>query len=196
MRRLWLFSLTLLLFLPGCGEPEVEVTLPKEVEKRMEEQLHVDIVVPPAEKLAVKYAEIRYPPIVNQQQIAGPSVAVIVYTDEKGELLPLTDEQRAVMRNRQQRELFYGEYAGRPVIIMEIHTMKNFLADAQSQLIEGIAVEYGQKETDSGTYAFYSFNYDDTAYTTTFLLQNGMTTEAAVDFNRKLIRLLKGQGES
>ncbi|WP_440241131.1 hypothetical protein [Brevibacillus sp. SAFN-007a] len=162
----------------------------------MEEQLHVDIVVPPVEKLAVKYAEIRYPSIVNQQQLAGPSVARIVYTDEKGELLSLTDEQRTEMRNRQQREVFYGEYAGRPVIILEIHTMKNSLADAQSQFIEGMAVEYGQKETDSGTYAFYSFHYDDTAYMTTFLLQNGMTTEAAVDFNRKLIRLLKGQGES
>lgn len=192
MKRLLLCTAMTLSLLVGCAEPQSN-TLPSAIEKQMEEQIGMDIAVPSNDKLVVKYAEIRYPPIVNGQQIAGPSIATIVYTDEKGELLPITDEQKAEMRNRQQREIFYGEYAGRPIVIMEISTMKNSLHDAKTAEIEGITVEYGQKEAASGTYAFYSFHHQNASYMTTFLLNDTTTTDDAVAFNRKLIRQLQGK---
>lgn len=153
--------------------------------------MQVEIVVPEVANYKVKYAEIDYPPLINDQPIEGPLLARIVYTDQKGELITLTKEQQEQMIKERQREVFYGEYTGRPAIILEISTMKNSLADAETFQLEEITVEYKRWEIESGTYMIYSFNYENAAYMATILLDDAFTEANAEAFLKEWIQGLK-----
>ncbi|MGG3886307.1 hypothetical protein [Brevibacillus panacihumi] len=159
----------------------------------MEEKMQVEVVVPKVANYKVKYAAIDYPPLLNDQPIEGPLMARIVYTDQKGELIALTKEQQEQMMKGRQREVFYGEYTGRPVIILEISTMKNSLADAETLQLEEITVEYKRWEVESGTYMIYSFNYENAAYMATILLYDKFTEAEAETFLKGWIQGLKDE---
>jgi hypothetical protein len=155
--------------------------LPQETEQRMEQELGTEIVVPVLDQYQVKFAEIVYSPVGDRR------VARIVYTDQKGPLMELTQEQKDQIEKKQQRKFFYGEYEGKPLIMMEISNMKGSLANAKVQQIEGIDVEYSFKEVESGKYAFYSFNVENGSYLITFQLNKMFTEEDAVDFIRRIL---------
>jgi len=182
----------LFFFVLGCSSnAEPETGLPSEIEKKMEEKIQVEIVVPEVANYQVKYAAIDYPPFINDQPIEGPLMARIVYTDQKGDLITLTKEQQEHMIKGRQREVFYGEYTGRPAIILEFSTMKNSLADAETFQLEEITVEYKRWEIESGTYMIYSFNYENAAYMATILLYDTFTEAEAEAFLKEWIQGLK-----
>jgi len=186
-RLLAIMATTWLLF--GCNHQEAG--LPKDIEAIMEEELQVDIVVPAVENYRVKYAEIQYPPLLHHKPVGNRLVAKIVYTDKIGPLIPLTAEQTEEMEKRKERKIVFGEYEGKPVIILEISNMKNSLADAKTRQIDGVAVEYGLKEVESGTNAFYSFNYQNVSYMTICLLSDSFNEQDAIAFQQNLIAELK-----
>ncbi|GIO04616.1 hypothetical protein J31TS6_06440 [Brevibacillus reuszeri] len=165
--------------------------LPQEVQQKMEQELGINMVVPVLDRYQVKFAEVLYPPIVNNEVIGDRRVATIVYTDQKGPLIELTNEQREHLEKQQRRKLYYGEYEGKPLIRMEISNEKNSIANAKVQQIEGVAVEYSFKEVESGKYSFYSFHVDKGSYFITFQINDSFTEKDAVDFIRRILNSQK-----
>lgn len=191
MRKVLFALMASTLLLTGCTRHEIG--LPKDIEAKLEEELKVNVVIPEVEHYPVKYVGVNDPPH-QQHQPAGASgriVATIVYTDKLGPLIELPEEQRSEMEKRVGRKIYYGEYEGKPYIILEISNMKNFLADSKVQQIEGTQVEYSYREVQSGRYAFFSFNLENASYMTTFWLADSFQEKDALAFNRRLIAELK-----
>ena len=165
--------------------------LPQEVQQKMEQELGINMVVPVLNHYQVKFAEVVYPPIVNNEVIGDRRVATIVYTDQKGPLIELTNEQKEYLEKKQRRKFYYGEYEGKPLIRMEISNEKNSLANAKVQQIEGVEVEYSFKEVESGNYSFYSFHVDKSSYFISFQINDRFTEKDAVEFIRRILNSQK-----
>ena len=165
--------------------------LPQEVQQKMEQELGINMVVPVLNHYQVKFAEVVYPPIVNNEVIGDRRVATIVYTDQKGPLIELSSEQKEHLEKKQRRKFYYGEYEGKPLIRMEISNEKNSLANAKVQQIEGVEVEYSFKEVESGNYSFYSFHVGKGSYFITFQINDRFTEKDAVDFIRRILNSQK-----
>jgi hypothetical protein len=161
--------------------------LPQKIHQKMEEELGTKMVVPVWDSYQVKFAEILYPPVLNDKVVGDRRVATIVYTDQKGPLIELTNEQKEQVEKKQRRKFFYGEYEGKPLIRMEISNERGSLMNAKIQQIEGIDVEYNEKEVESGNYAFYSFHLENASYLITFQINQAFQEKDAVRFIRSIL---------
>ncbi|KNB74154.1 hypothetical protein ADS79_06650 [Brevibacillus reuszeri] len=161
--------------------------LPPDIHQKVEKELGTKFVVPVLDHFQVKLAEMMYPPLVNNEVIGDRRVAVIVYTDQKGPLIELTNEQKEQLEKKQRRKFYYGEYEGKPLIRMEISNEKNSLFDAKLQQIEGVEVEYSFKEVESGNYGVYAFQLERSSYFIIFQISDRFTDKDAVEFIRRIL---------
>lgn len=161
--------------------------LPLEIHRTLEQELGAKFVVPAWKGYQVKFAAIEYPPVAQGKAVGNRHAAVIVYSDRKGPLMNLSPEQVEQIEKKQGRKFLYGEYEGKPLIAMEISNEKGSLINAKTREIEGVQVEYNEKETGSGKVMFYAFPYQQASYFITFHMSDTFSEEDTVSFVRQIL---------
>lgn len=117
------------LFLSGCVAND---GLPASVEKEMEQYLDMDVVIPEIDGLSIVFAEVTFPPIINNQPVGNGYQANIAYATEKGNLIKLSEDQKKRIEQMGERKYLYGPYEGQQPIRLEIWNMNNHIHDAKT----------------------------------------------------------------
>ncbi|KXG42572.1 MULTISPECIES: hypothetical protein [Tepidibacillus] len=182
-KKIFIIIFLLSMGLTACSKN----TFPSDIEREIEKQMDVNITIPTQENLPITFISLLLPPELDLKTTGNRYIAQVIYANEKGELISLTDEQKQQIEENNRMRILYGEYKGEKTVELNIGKGSSSLSGSENKKIGDVLVEYKLEETKRGKILFLLFNDKDVYYLMKFHLSSLFTEQDGLNFAADLI---------